>query len=65
MRKGKKSSLNTSRPYGRVWMRSPGMASKAVRREGSLEVKPTGHSRSPQSPLGQGSREGLRSLPSS
>lgn len=54
----KKSSLNASRPDGWVWMRSPGTESKAVRREGSLEVQPTDPSRSPQIPPGQGSKEG-------
>lgn len=31
---------------------------KAVREEGSLEIKPTNHFRNPQSSMGQGSREG-------
>lgn len=54
----KKSSLNESRPDGWVWMRSPGTGSKAVRKKGSLEVKPTDPSRSHQLPPGQGSKEG-------
>ena len=63
--KGKKSSLNTSRPDGWVWMRSPGTAvSKAARREGSWEVEPTDHSGSPQTPPGQGSTDVLGSPPS-
>lgn len=60
--KGRESSLNTSRPDGWAWMRSPGTASKAVRREGSLEVEPTDHFRSPQSPPGQGSLPSPKSL---
>lgn len=57
MRKAKRSSLNASRPDGWVWMRSPRTESRAVKREGSLEVKPTDHFRSPRSHQVKGPRK--------
>lgn len=57
MRKAKKSNLNASRPDGWVWMRSLGTESRAVEREGSLEVKPTDHFRGPRSHQVKGPRK--------